>query len=52
MKELNEFDERFYCSKCNTDKYIQFDLCHTEDDIPYDIAYCEKCNQRVWVEEV
>lgn len=47
-----EIDERFRCSKCKTDKYVSFDLCHTEVGSPYDIAYCEKCNQRVWEEDI
>ena len=51
-EEEYEVDEKYCCEKCKTDKYVSFDLCHTADDIPYDIAYCEKCSTRVWEEEI
>lgn len=44
--------DNLICPKCNTDNFISFDLCHTEDDIPYDIAFCEEYRTVVWSEEI
>lgn len=44
-------EDELICPKCKTDEYISYDLCITDDDIHYDIAYCEKCKTLVWEED-
>lgn len=44
-------EDGLICPVCKIDRYITYDLFHTEDDIPYDVAYCEKCKTTVWEED-
>jgi hypothetical protein len=44
-------EDGLICPKCITDEFIEYDLFYTNDDVPYDGAYCSKCKTMVWSEE-
>jgi hypothetical protein len=52
INKTNELqsDDKIICPYCNSDEHISYDIA-VSDDIHYDIAYCEKCNEIVWEED-
>lgn len=49
---VKQVEEEYFCSNCNTDEYVSFDLYHTNNGIPYDAAYCKKCGKIIWQEDI